>query len=160
MKCGPCWSNFKTYLHGTRAYQVIALLVKIRLAPKDWHHVKPFKIKPGISGKKYHYKDCIVSKGFQQQARFDYFETFIRLIKWETIQIVSGLIGHCGWPIHHLDVQTTFLNGVFDEEMYMAQFDGLTTLGSKPLVCQLHRTLYGLKKSPHAWYFKMDSTLL
>jgi len=63
---------------------------------------------------------------------------------------VSGLVGHYGWPIHHLDVQTTFLNGVCDEEMYIAQFDSLATLGSKPLVCQLHHMLYGLKKSPHA----------
>jgi hypothetical protein len=43
--------------------------------------------------------------------------------------------------------------------MYMAQFDGVTILGTKHLVFQLHRALYGLKQSPHAWYFKMNSTL-
>jgi hypothetical protein len=60
---------------------------------------------------------------------------------------MNGLVKHCGWPIHHLDFQTTFLNGVFDEEMYMVQIDGLPTLGSEHLVCQLHPTLYGLKQS-------------
>jgi hypothetical protein len=50
------------------------------------------------------------------QTRFDYFETFIFVVKWETIQIVSGLAGHCGWPIHHLNVQTMFLNGVFHKK--------------------------------------------
>jgi len=63
---------------------------------------------------------------------------------------MNGLLGHCGWPIHHLDVQTTFLDGVFDEKVYMVQIDGLPTLGSEHLVCQLHLALDGLKQSPRA----------
>jgi hypothetical protein len=51
------------------------------------------------------------------------------------------------------------VNGVFDEKMYMAQLDGLTIPSTEHLVCQLHHVLYGLKQSPHAWYFRMDSTL-
>jgi len=73
---------------------------------------------------------------------------------------MSGLACHCGWPIHHLNVQTMFLNGVLDEEVYMVQLDGVATPSTKHLVYQLHRVLYGLKQSPCAWYFKMDSTLL
>jgi len=78
---------------------------------------------------------------------------------WEIIQIVNGLARHRGWPIHHLNVQTMLLNGVFDE-LYMAQLDGVTTPGTKHLICQLHHALYDLKQSPHDWYSKMDSTLL
>jgi len=62
-----------------------------------------------------------------------------------TIQIVSGLAGHYGWPIHHLDVQIVFFNGVIDEEMYTVQLNGLTTPCIEHLVCQLHHALYGLK---------------
>jgi hypothetical protein len=42
------------------------------------------------------------------------------------------------------------LDGVFDEEVYMVQIDGLPTFGFEHLVCQLHLALYGLKQSPHA----------
>jgi hypothetical protein len=73
---------------------------------------------------------------------------------------MSGLARHCGWPIHHLNVQTTFLNRVFDEEMYMVQLDGLATPGIEHLICQFHCVLYGLKQIPHAWYPKMDFTML
>jgi hypothetical protein len=58
---------------------------------------------------------------------------------------VNGLAGHCGWPIHHLNVQIAFLNGVLDEEVYQVQLDGLATPNTQHLICQLHRTLYGLK---------------
>jgi hypothetical protein len=73
---------------------------------------------------------------------------------------VNGLPGHYGWPIHHLDVQTSFLNGVLDEEVYMAQLDGLATPSTQHLICQLYRTLYGLKPNLRAWYFKLDSSVL
>jgi hypothetical protein len=53
-----------------------------------------------------------------------------------------------------------FLNGVLDEEVYMVQLDGVATPSTKHLVYQLHCVLYGLKQSPCACYFKMDSTLL
>jgi hypothetical protein len=88
--------------------------------------------------------------GFQQQAGFDYSETLDSVIKWETIWIVNGLARHCGWPIHHLDVQIKFLNGVSDKEVYMAQPDGSATPGTKHLICQLHYALYGFKQSPRA----------
>jgi hypothetical protein len=147
-----------TYLHGTKAYWVIALLVNLWLTPNDCHHVRLFKIKHKISGQEDRCKAHIVARGFQQ-ARFDYFKTFVHIVKWETIWIVNGLARHCGWPIHHLNVQTMFLNGVFYEEMYMVQLDGLATLSTKHLVCQLHCMLYGLKQIHHVWYFIMDSTL-
>jgi hypothetical protein len=73
---------------------------------------------------------------------------------------MSGLVGHCGWPIHNFDVQTTFLNGVFHEEVYMVQLDGLATPGFEHLVYQLHHALYGFKQSPCAWYSRNVFTLL
>jgi hypothetical protein len=129
------------------------------LTPRDYHHVRILKIKHRINGQQDHCNVHIVTRGFQQQARFDYFKTFDPIVKWETIWIVSGLSGHCGWPIHHLNVQTIFVNGVFDEEMYIAQLDGLAIPSTKHLVCQVHCVLCGLKQNPHAWYFRMDSTL-
>ncbi len=90
------------------------------------------------------------SQGFQHQAQFDYFKIFTLVVKWETIRIVSDLVGHCGWPIHHVNIQIRFLNGVFDEEVYMVQPNGLAFPSTEHLICQLHLMLYGLKQNPRA----------
>jgi hypothetical protein len=49
-----------------------------------------------------------------------------------------------------MDIKTAFLNGDFEEEIYMEQPQGFTQ-GGKHLVCKLHKSLYGLKQSQRAW---------
>ena len=44
-----------------------------------------------------------------------------------------------------MDVKTTFLNGVFEEEVYMEQPLGFETLDRKTHVHKLKKALYGLK---------------
>ena len=50
--------------------------------------------------------------------------------------------------VHQINVVTAFLNGVLDEEIYMAQPPGYIKDDEEHLVCKLKRTLYGLKQSP------------
>ena len=56
-----------------------------------------------------------------------------------------------GWKVHHIDVNTTFLNGMIEEEVYINQLEGFETFDHESHVCQLKRALYGLNKSPPAW---------
>ena len=58
-----------------------------------------------------------------------------------------------------MDVKTTFLNGVIEEEVYIEQSQGFETFDREFHVCKLKRELYGLKKSPHTWYIRIDSYL-
>jgi len=58
-----------------------------------------------------------------------------------------------------MDVKTTFLNGVIEEEVYIEQPEGFETFDKDSHVCKLKRALYGLKKAPSAWYTKIDSYL-
>lgn len=46
-----------------------------------------------------------------------------------------------------MDVNNAFLNGDFTEDIYMQQPSGYVQVGAdeKPLVCQLIKTLYGLR---------------
>eukprot|EP00253_Pinus_taeda_P027972 PITA_27972 len=62
-----------------------------------------------------------------------------------------------GWHIHQMDVKTTFLNGVIDEEVYIEQPEGFEVFSSELHVCRLKRALYGLKQAPRAWYTQIDS---
>ena len=58
-----------------------------------------------------------------------------------------------------MDVKTTFLNGVIEEEGYIEQPEGFETFNQESHVCRIKRALYGLKKSPRAWYTRIDSYL-
>ena len=44
-----------------------------------------------------------------------------------------------------MDVKTTFLNGNLDERIYMAQLDGFIEKGQEEKVCELQRSIYGIK---------------
>eukprot|EP00253_Pinus_taeda_P003251 PITA_03251 len=55
-----------------------------------------------------------------------------------------------------MDVKTTFLHRDMEEEIYMKQHEGFVVKGKKELVCNLKKSLYGLKQSPRMWYRKFD----
>ncbi|KAL2623657.1 hypothetical protein R1flu_003862 [Riccia fluitans] len=50
-----------------------------------------------------------------------------------------------------MDVVTTFLYGVLDEEIFMRQPPSFVRKGQESLVCKLLKSLYGLKQSPRQW---------
>ena len=62
-----------------------------------------------------------------------------------------------GWHIHQMDVKTTFLNGVIEEEVFIEQPEGFEVFNSESHVCRLKKALYGLNQAPHAWYTRIDS---
>ena len=58
-----------------------------------------------------------------------------------------------------MDMKTTFLNGVNEEEVYIERLEGFTTHGSDSHVCCLKKSLYGLKQAMRAWYSRIDTYL-
>jgi hypothetical protein len=64
------------------------------------------------------------------------------------------------WKLHQMDVKTTFLNGVIEEEVYIEQPLGFEVQDMKTHVCKLKKALYGLKQAPRAWYDRIDSFLM
>ncbi|KAG2763198.1 hypothetical protein PC129_g25308 [Phytophthora cactorum] len=65
-----------------------------------------------------------------------------------------------GLKLHQMDVKTAFLNGLLDEDIYMAQPDGYVDEDHPDYVYKLKRSLYGLKQSPRMWNQTIDDFML
>jgi hypothetical protein len=66
---------------------------------------------------------------------------------------------HKRFKVYQMDVKSAFLNGYLSEEVYMEQAEGFKLSDNPDLVCKLKKALYGLKKSPRAWYHRLDTYL-
>ena len=115
-----------------------------------------FRIKENQSGEVKRFKARLVAKGFSQKYGVDYEETFAPVAKFTSIRILLSLSAKYKLTVHQMDVKTSVLNGLLDEDIYMAQPDGFIDEVKPDHVCQLKRSLYGLKQSPRMWNQTID----
>jgi len=88
------------------------------------------------------YKARFVSRGFSQKEGIDYDESFAPVARYTSIRSIISLASVMGWNLHQMDVKTTFLNGVIENEVYIEQPEGFVVHGKKSHVCRLKKTLY------------------
>ena len=86
-----------------------------------------------------------VAKGYAQKEGIDYEETFTLVARYTSIRSIISLVAQMGWQIHQMDVKTTFLNKVIEEEVYIEQLEGFETHERCTHACRLKKALYGLK---------------
>lgn len=119
-----------------------------------------FKIKHATDGSVEKYKARFVAKGFSQKEGIDYEETFAPIARYTSIITIIAIATVKGWKLHQMDVKTTFLNGVIEEEVFIEQPDGFVIHEKESHICRLKKALYGLKQAPRAWYERIDQYLL
>ena len=98
------------------------------------------------------FKARLVVKGFTQREGIDFNELFSPVLKHNFIWALLALVTFHDYELVQLDVKTAFLHGELEEEIYMSQPEGFKVLGREDQVCQLKKSLYGLKQSPRQWY--------
>ncbi|KAI7946746.1 hypothetical protein MJO29_011273 [Puccinia striiformis f. sp. tritici] len=64
------------------------------------------------------------------------------------------------WKGRQVDFKTAFLNGHLDEPVYMEQPVGFEDSEHPDYVCQVTRSIYGLKQSPRQWNSELHQSLL
>jgi hypothetical protein len=119
-----------------------------------------YKIKHAIDGSIEKYKEKFVARGFSQVEGVDYDDTSAPVARYTSIRSIIALATSMGWKLHQMDVNTTFLNGEIDEEVYIEQPEVFVVHNERSHVWSLKKALYGLNQAPHAWYEKMDGFLM
>jgi ribonuclease HI len=117
-----------------------------------------FKTKTGANGEIIKYKARLVVRGFQQVEGVDYFETYAPVVKFDSLRLIIALAARDNLFMHQLDVETAFLNGELEEEVFMQIPEGVR--GKPGYVWRLLKSLYGLKQAPRTWYSRLHKVLL
>jgi hypothetical protein len=90
----------------------------------------------------------------------DFEEVFAPVARIETVRLLIAIAVQRGWPVHHMDVKSAFLNGELREEVYVQQPPRFVVQGSNGRVLKLKKDLYGLRQTPRAWNTKLGYTLV
>ena len=86
--------------------------------------VLPPEGKKPIKWCKWVYKARLVAKGYSQMTGIDYTDIYSPVVKHTSICALLGLVASIDYELEQLDVTTTFLNGAFEEEIFMQQPEG------------------------------------
>ncbi|GJS41178.1 retrovirus-related pol polyprotein from transposon TNT 1-94 [Tanacetum coccineum] len=105
-------------------------------------------------------KARLVAQGYNQQKGIDYDETYASVARLESIRILLAYACALDFKLFQMDVQSAFLNGFINEEVYMAQPPGFIDFAKPYHVYKLKKALYGLKQAPKSWYDKLKAFLI
>src|SRR5277367_4314992 len=117
-----------------------------------------FRLKTKADGSIERYKARLVAKGYSQRPGFDYTEVFAPTFRYAAIRTIIALAAVHDLHLRSVDISHAFLNGDLEETIYMRQAEGFH-IGSSNTVCQLRKSLYGLKQAARQWNKKLHDAL-
>lgn len=106
-------------------------------------------------------KAQLVVKGYSQRVGEDFFKTFSPVVRRSSVRFLVALVAQKNLELHQMDVQSVFLHGTIEEEIFM-DIPEVYYLepGQQGLVCKLKKALYGIKQSPNYWFACIKEYLL
>ncbi|KAE8901065.1 hypothetical protein PF010_g29277 [Phytophthora fragariae] len=112
------------------------------------------------------YNARLVAKGYSQHHSIDYGETYSPVAYLNSVRAILAKCGAEAMKIEQCDVDTAFLYGKLEEEIYMELPEELIELlelaeaeGEDDVVCMLLQNLYGLKLTLRVWNETIDKHL-
>ncbi|KAL0413062.1 UNVERIFIED_CONTAM: Retrovirus-related Pol polyprotein from transposon TNT 1-94 [Sesamum radiatum] len=118
-----------------------------------------YKRKLGADGEVTTFKARLVAKGYTQRPGVDFDEIYSPVAMAKSIRIMLAIAAWYDYEIWQMDVKTAFLNGFVEEEIYMDQSEGFTSVGEEQKVCHLQRSIYGLKQAFRSWNIRFDEVI-
>jgi hypothetical protein len=106
-----------------------------------------FKVKYTTTGAVDCFKARLVAKGFAQCKGLNFDETFAPVTHMTSIRTIIAVATAEGLKIEHLNVDSAYLNGIIDKEIYMHQPPRFMDKNQPNTVCQLRKSLYNIKQA-------------
>ena len=74
-----------------------------------------------------------------------------------TIRLLLSIVSTLNWHLHQLDINTAFLHGDLEEQVYMKRFPDLDVPNNNNnnIICRLIKSIYGLKYASRQWNKKL-----
>ena len=98
-----------------------------------------FRYKLNEDGKVSRNKARLVCKGYSQKEGINYGETFAPVARLEGVRTLLAYATHRGFKFYQMHVKSTFLNEIFDEEVYIEKPVGFVDPSKRDMVCKLHK---------------------
>nr|GEV59792.1 retrovirus-related Pol polyprotein from transposon TNT 1-94 [Tanacetum cinerariifolium] len=105
-------------------------------------------------------KSRLVVRGYRQDERIDFEESFALVARMEAIRIFLAYVAHKSFTIFQMDVKTAFLHGTLKENVYVCQPEGFIDADHPSHVYKLKKALYGLKQALRARYDELSTFIL
>ncbi|GKD74849.1 putative ribonuclease H-like domain-containing protein [Tanacetum coccineum] len=105
-------------------------------------------------------KARLVTQGYTQEEGIDYDEVFAHVSRIEAIRLFLAYASFKDFVVYQMDVNSTFLYGKIEEEVYVCQPPGFEDPDFPNKVYKVEKALYGLHQAPRAWYKTLSTYLL
>ena len=103
-----------------------------------------------------------MAQGFSQVPGVDFTENFAPVIDDATFRVVLSLMQKEEMKGYALDVETAFLHGELEEEIYMRIPEGYVRGDEHPNypALKLKRAIYGLVQAARQWWKKFNQQII
>jgi len=118
-----------------------------------------FKTKLKADGSIDRLKARWVARGFTQIHGIDYNDTFAPVVRYDNLRLLLAYAANKDLEVHSMDVDSAFLYGDLEEEVFIYQPEGFKDPLYPDHVCKLLKGLYGLKQASNVWHGHFDKII-
>jgi transposase InsO family protein len=141
-------------IHDNQVWRLVPRPFNIKVIGNKW----VFNYKTSEEGEIARWKARLVALGYAQEEGVNYFEVFAPTLKYRTFRLFLSIVAGFDMELDQMDVDTAFLNGIMDTEVYMEQPEGFEE-GDSDQVCLLVKALYGTHQAPRVWNDHINTTI-
>ena len=106
----------------------------------------------------------LVALGYSQIPGVDYMDNFSPVVAYSSFRVILLMIQKLGMEAWSLDVETAFLNGDLQEEIYMHIPKGYAEIkGGRPpeeMALRLNKSIYGLVQAARQWHKRFEEEII
>ncbi|CAI7771849.1 unnamed protein product [Closterium sp. NIES-54] len=117
-----------------------------------------FHVKTAADGTNERFKSRWVMHGYNQRHDVDFDQTFAPVSRHTSVRPLLAIAAARLLPLRQIDVKNTFLYALVDAVIYVEQPHTYSKGDSR--VCQLRKSLYGIKQAPRLWQQYLHNILL